>query len=82
MRIRATDIVRSVISVTLVRGILEYFCFKRGLTVCLTVALVLYLVAKGSEVTVERLEKNKNGGYYKVTTLIIVMWLPFRYYIK
>ena len=62
--IKPRNILSSVISVTLVGWIFDYFGSKTGLIVCLIFALVLYLVADGlgniakvMRATVERLEK-------------------------
>lgn len=47
--LKPRNILSSVISVTLVGWIFDYFGYRLGVLVCLSVALILWLVAGGLE---------------------------------
>ena len=47
--LKPRNILSSVISVTLVGWIFDYFEYRSGVLVCLSVALILWLVAGGLE---------------------------------
>lgn len=62
--LKPRNILSSVISVTLVGWIVDYFGYRLGILVCLSVAFILWLVAGGLEkvakvtrATLEQLQK-------------------------